>query len=410
MFPANLLFNPTQISNDERFYPKENHLELENLGHGEPSGNIDNMFTELINNEAARLRENVRSDPAQPQETEKENLNPESRGVRNVMLSQALAQDEARLELNYFHNKQWQGQYFNPTNKSPDFRSFLEDPHYKEDQDELDSRGLIESYKSSLVKSHEDSSSVIQFHPPLTSTTTALPSLSISELTLINDSTKELDAIEKSETTILAQCKQEETETLIDEPNQPPSPLLTSPKAQRPNYDLRPSSENGESDQRGFVVGNNVGRDSSAVIQFQPPLTSTTTALPPLSTSELTLINDSTKELDAIEKSETPILAQYKQETETLIDEPQSPLLTLAQSQRQRYYLRPSNHIEKYDPRGSEVADNLGRGRGMGRGRGRGGGRKRKLDFIEAVGSDRSELDIIFESFVISTNIFPLQV
>ena len=215
-------------------------------------GDIDNILTDLFANREGAWGQSSESngDLAKScEEAEKENVNP--KGVQNVMLGQP--QDDERADLNYFYNLQWQGQYYNDPHISPEFGSFLEDANYnEEDQDELDSRGLIE--EASVEKSQEVVSSVIQFEPRLTSTT-VLPPLSTSEVT---------SNIQESRTTSIP--GDDEEKTAIHEPNQPPSPPQpASPLVEVSKYELRSSSQNRKSEQEdgaaiNYLVGKSGGR------------------------------------------------------------------------------------------------------------------------------------------------------
>ena len=208
--------------------------------HEEPNeGEINNILTDLSDLFANQKAEDCdQTKLKRCEEVEKQNDNP--RGVQNVMLGQPL---ETWEDLNYFYSLQWKGRYYNSTHATPEFGSFLEDTNYvEEDQDELDSLGLI---KAPVEKSQEDAvSRIIQFEPPLTSTT-ALPPLSTSEVTLNNDNTLELDTQESKEA----------EGTARSEPNQPPSPLQpASPAPQRSEYEQRSSR------QRRKCVDNSRGR------------------------------------------------------------------------------------------------------------------------------------------------------
>ena len=179
------------------------------------------------------------------EEADEDNVVP--RGVQNVMLGEERVE---RADLNYFYNLQWHGQYYNSSNISPEFGSFLEDMNFvEEDQDELDLRGLIET---PVEKSQEDVSTLIQIEPRLTSTT-ALPPLPTSELT---------SNIQESKSTSLQGEVKEKI--AIHEPNQPPSPPQpASPLPQVSNYKLRTSSQSRtyeQGDGGDDFVGKSVGR------------------------------------------------------------------------------------------------------------------------------------------------------
>ena len=216
----------------------------------EESIDIDNILTDLFaNREGACGQSSERNGDLTKscEEADKENVNP--RGVQNVMFGQPL--DDERADLNYFYGLQWQGQYHNDPHISPEFGSFLEDANYtEEDQDELDSRGLLETL---VEKSQEGVPSVIQFEPRLTSTT-VLPPLSTSELP---------SNIQESRATTLP--GEDEERTTIHEPNQPPSPPQpASPLPQMPTYELR-SGQNRKSEQEddvaiNYLVGKSGGR------------------------------------------------------------------------------------------------------------------------------------------------------
>ena len=213
--------------------------------HEEPiDGDIDNILTDLFANREGAWGQGSESNgdlTKSCEEADKENVNP--RGVQNVMLGQP--QDDERENLNYFYGLQWQGPYYNSPQIRPEFGSFLEDANYvEEDQDELDSRGLIEA---AVEKCQEGVSSIIHFEPRLTSTTTLPPPL-ISEYEVTSNIPGE-----------------DEEKTVIDEPNQPPSPQQPgSPLPHVPKYELR-SSQNRKCDQEddaaiNYLVGKIGGR------------------------------------------------------------------------------------------------------------------------------------------------------
>ena len=194
---------------------------------------IDNILTDLSDLFANRKAvggqdsKTAKREIISSENVDKENHYP--RGVQNVMLGQPL---ETWEDLNYFYSLQWKGQYYNSTHSRPEFGTFLEDTNcIEEDQDELDSLGLIQA---SVEKSQEgSSSSSIQFEPQLTSTT-ALPPISTSKLTLNNDITMEL---------VTQESKEMEEMTASNQPNQPPSPASPS-VPETSAYELRSSRQN----------------------------------------------------------------------------------------------------------------------------------------------------------------------